>query len=584
MDENRSHPVRCQHIQTEELFSIEVPSPRRLNWRKLFFELHGWVGLNLGLILFVVCLSGTFATLSDEMDALIDPARSIDTHTGNKSEYDWTAMTLNLESSFPDGVVQTIYAPGASGRPSDLGRTTALAFVAVPSGETRKVSVDPYTGEVLGHTGFFNTERFFRTFHRRLFDGGRGILIVTLTSFFLLASAITGFAFYGGWLRQLRTLKLFGTRRRRWSDLHKVAGIWGLPFTLIIAITGVYYFVEVSYQRMDAYEQLLSPPMAQVDISGLAEFGPQPELLTPNRYIQLARETFPQLDIRTLRMSHSPSQAVYVDGRGGDPFTRDRADKIHLHPLTGEIIDVQKSSNLGLVPYMTEAVDPIHFGYFGGLTTQLIWFILGLLLSFSILSGMYVWVVRSLAARTRPSSLLRGAPISVAVTITYLALAGFSTANGIRAYSSPVNEPIRIGSVEVGPWSARVDCSVPCRPAEGARVTARFLGSGLPNYERAEFVTEQGSVLRLTGPAWKPRTELEFTPGEKSVLRVTDRTGHVYQAAFTPNIERVDLGEPAMWPDTAQGVWWIVIGFGILMVGSIVVWLSMILRVARERS
>ena len=220
-------------------FSIEVRLTRRLNWRKLVFELHGWIGLNLGLMLFVVCLSGTFATLSDEIDALIDPARSVDARPRDISEYNWTAMMSNLETSFPDGIVQTIYAPGASGRPTDRGMTAALAFVAVPRGETRKVSVDPYTGEVLGHTGFFNVERFFRSFHRRLFDGGRGILIVTLTSFFLLASAITGFTFYGGWLRQLRTLKLFGTRRRRWSDLHKVAGIWGLPFTLIIAVTGV---------------------------------------------------------------------------------------------------------------------------------------------------------------------------------------------------------------------------------------------------------------------------------------------------------------------------------------------------------
>jgi len=186
---------------TDRERSIEVRVTRRPNWRKILFELHGWIGLNLGLILFVVCLSGTFATLSDEIDMLIDPARRVDTRPSDITEYDWTAMMSNLETSFPDGAVQTIYAPGASSRPTDRGMTAALAFVAVPSGETRKVSVNPYTGEVLGHTGFFNVERFFRTFHRRLFDGARGILIVTLTSFFLLASAITGFTFYGGWLR-----------------------------------------------------------------------------------------------------------------------------------------------------------------------------------------------------------------------------------------------------------------------------------------------------------------------------------------------------------------------------------------------
>lgn len=81
-----------------------------------------------------------------------------------------------------------------------------------------------------GHTSFFNTQRFFRMFHRRLFDGNRGITIVTLCGFVLLTAALSGFAFYKGWLKQLFTLRLSRSRRLRWSDLHKTAGIWGLMF------------------------------------------------------------------------------------------------------------------------------------------------------------------------------------------------------------------------------------------------------------------------------------------------------------------------------------------------------------------
>jgi uncharacterized iron-regulated membrane protein len=42
--------------------------------RKALFHLHGWFGVNLGLLLFIVCFSGTVATLSDEIDWFFNPA------------------------------------------------------------------------------------------------------------------------------------------------------------------------------------------------------------------------------------------------------------------------------------------------------------------------------------------------------------------------------------------------------------------------------------------------------------------------------------------------------------------------------
>lgn len=559
-----------------------TPRARSFNWRKLLFDLHGWLGLNLGLLLFVVCLTGTFAVLSDEIDAIVDPAHRIDSVPGDQVDYDWSAMLQTIQDSLPEGVTQTIYAPGASGRPTG-DRTAALAFVAMPTGETRKVSLDPFSGALRGHTSFFNTERFFRTLHRRLFDGARGILVVTLTSFFLLASALSGFAFYRGWWQQLRTFRLSGTRRRRWSDLHKLAGIWALPFTLLIALTGVYYFVEVAYQRGGAYDRLLPAPLAQVEVAGLADFGHQPELLPLDRYVALAREAYPDLDVRTIRPAQGPTQAVYLDGRAGDPLTRDRADRIHLHPFTGEVLDVQRTADLGIIPYLTDAVDPIHFGYFGGFATQFVWFVLGLVLSFSILSGMYVWLVRSTTSRKRPSWMLRGAPLSAGLTLVYLGVAAAGTVDGIRAYASPGNRPVPVAFVDVGPWTVRVDCELPCAANAASWMTLRFEGDGLPNYERAEIVGPDGSAFRLQGPAGRPRGRVEVSTLDEVTIRVTDRRAAVHEARFTISMPFGEAIAAPEWPDTATGVWWVVFGFTALMVGSIVVWLAMVWRVVRAR-
>ncbi|MEM7416844.1 MAG: PepSY-associated TM helix domain-containing protein [Gemmatimonadota bacterium] len=556
---------------------------KRIHWRKLLFDVHGWMGLNLGLILYVVCLSGTFASLSDEFDAWLDPIHRIEgppPPTG--SPVDWDAMFLGLAQAFPDGRPATVSIPGASGYQQDGGRAAAIAFVAMPNGETRKVYLDPYTGEVRGGWSFFNLERFFRTFHRRLFDGSRGILLVTLTGFVLLLSCVTGFAFYRGWWEQARTLRFRGSARRRWSDLHKVVGFWGLVFGLLISVTGIYYFVEVVYQRADAYDQLLPPPMLQVDESSLSAFGPQPSLLAPSAYIASALDAYPELDVRGVRMPTSPTSAVYVDGRGGNPLTRDRADKVHLHPFTGEVIDVQRTSDLRVIPFMTDAVDPLHFGYFGGLVTQVLWFVLGLFLSFSILSGMYVWVVRSTQARKRPSRLMRGVPISVGVTMLYLGYVGIATVDGIQGYAADAHAPVPIGDVEVGAFRVRIDCGVPCAIGAERTISVRFLGEGMPNYESAELITAGKETVELRGPSAYPRGSLGPTAASPVSLRVVDRRGEVHAATLPPLVASTTTVTLANWPDTARGVWWFVAFFVTLLVASLGGWLWMVLRVARR--
>lgn len=559
---------------------------KRVNWRKLFFEIHGWVGLNAGLLLFVVCLTGTFATISDEIDQLLDPRHRIVGPAPEAEAYDWTAMVETVEQAFPGGANQGIYAPGASGFTGGR-RASAVALVAMPAGDTRKVYLDPYTGELRGHTSFFNVQRFFRTLHRRLFDGARGILVVTLTSFLLLASAVTGFGFYRGWLAQLRTLCWEGSQRRRWSDLHKLAGIWGLPFTALIAVTGVLYFAEVAAQRSGGYDGFVPPPLAQVDQTDLADWGPQPELLPASEYVAIAREEYPELDVRSLRMPLAPGQAVYVDGRAGSPLTRDRADRVHLHPFSGAVLGVQRTSDLEPLPWMSDAVDPIHFGYFGGFATQLIWFFLGLLLSGSILSGLYIWVVRTTTARKGPSRFMRGVPLAVALTLGYLVVVAVGTVDGIRAYATPAPEPVAVARLSVGSYDVRVDCEAPCDLERGAVLAFHFLGSGMPNYARAELVGPDGSTARLSGPSRRPRARLALASGETASVRVLSRDGDVFEAALDVD-PQASAGadpsdQPSAWPDTARGVWAVVLGFTVLTIASILIWLRLVWRVVRAR-
>ena len=537
-----------------------------MNWRKMLFRLHGWLGLNIGLLLFVVCFSGSFATLSHEMDWLLNPAVRAETRD---APYDWTAMCETLTDKFPDGRVLGVYAPIGDG-------FAALAYVAFSSGQTRKVYLDPHTGALQGQTSFFNVQRFFRSFHRRFFDGTRGIVLVTLTAFALLVSGLSGVCFYKGWRAQFFALRTDKGPRRRWSDLHKTTGIWVFLFVLLIAATGAFYFVEVCFQAADNYRALLPPPLPQVDKTSLGDYGVQPELLAPNEYANRARAAFPGLTIRSLRMPNRVGAPVYLDGQAGNPLVRDRANKVLLHPFSGGVIAAQRSADLAVIPLITDLVDPLHFGYFGGLATKIIWFIFGLALSFSILAGAYLWVVR---AKSSAAPRLRGATVSAILTLAYFVVAVFSTIEGIYEYGTQSAPPVVIAERAVGPYRIQVTCAVPCNPREGMQLAAKFLGEGFPNYKRVSIGESKGESISMKGTAFAPTATLTTEPHTPLQVRITRWDETTYKAVFpAPTAIPGPPVASASLPDTPAGVWGIIAIFSTLTIGVIVSWFCFLWR------
>ena len=579
---------------TTEGRKLQAPSG---NWRKTLFRLHGWVGLNLGLLLFVVCFSGSVAVFSHEIDWLLDGRHQVE---AQDTPYDWTAMHETVAEAFPDGQSFGLRVPGSAYAPPDAGGA-AVSYVALPDGQTRKVYLNPYTGELQGSTSFFNTQRFFRSFHRRFFDGNRGIVLVTLMSLPLLFSALTGFLFYKGWLKQLVTLRRDKGKRLLWSDLHKGAGIWGLLFTLLIALTGVFYLTEVGFLAADNYDALLPEPLPQVEEASLEGLGPQPELLPAGDYVAAAKAAFPALTVHTVRIPDAPDDVVYVDGQAGNPITRDRASKMHLHPFTGEVLGIQRSSDLGPAAFIADAADPLHFGYFGGVWTKGLWCALGLLLSFSILSGTYLWVVRSQPRQCRPASsnangqaeattdglgpvpMLRGAVVATALTLAYLGVVTVVTVTGIRGYTPQRGPEVAVAKLTAGPFQVDLRCQSSCEPADGATFVARFRGKGMPNLQSAALVDAGGAATELGGPARAPRASVTAAPGETLQLHLTQHDGTVQTARFAapPPTTRPPLAQA--WPDTAPGVWWVVGAFVLATAGSIVGWLVWVARAFRAK-
>ncbi|NBC64960.1 MAG: hypothetical protein GVY07_04765 [Bacteroidetes bacterium] len=499
---------------------------------KTLYNIHGWLGLNLGLFLFVVCLSGTFATLSNEVDWLLDPSMRIE---ASDKPVQWETMYQSLKQAYPDGEVLGIYRNSYSGVESYFATT---AYVATPKGNRLKVYLNPYTGKIQGDSGFFNVQRFFRTYHRRFFDGNRGIVLVTLSSFFLLFSVLTGFLFYKGWFKNLFQLRLKSGIKKLWSDLHKLIGIWSLIFALIIALTGAFYFIELIFLATDNYDILMPQEPESIELEERSEFGHSIELHDLDTYVDSATAAFPELEVYTLTLPETAGDYVYLDGQAGNPLTRNRANKVYLHPVTSEVVHIQKSDELNAAEWITDAVDPLHFGYFGELFAKIVWFLFGLALSFSILSGTYIWYIRNRqkAKRSRykqnPKSRLekkplrikmavskffstaRGAVFSTSVVLLYLFVTTFGLLvddaedQGIKSYGPyPENRTVNIDRATLGPWSALLRCIYPCTISDGT-LSLEFKEEGIPNYKSVHLQlileSEKAAEIPFKGSAKKP--------------------------------------------------------------------------------
>ena len=359
--------------------------------KKILFDIHGWLGINLGLLLFVICFSGTFAVLSNEVDWLLDPALRVEKE---ERPYDWEAMYQNVRAAFPKSRITSLGDQKNSF--TEVGDCfAAIAFIRTPQGQTRKIHLNPYTGEILGHNSFFDVQRFFRNYHSFFFDGKLGgKFIVTFFAFFLFFSVVTGFLFYKSWFKNLVQLRFKKGLKVFFLDAHRQFGIWSLLFSLIIALTGIFYFVEDIMGATGNFQALVKKQPEGLSETELFELGPSPKLLSLNTYAKNAKLAFPELRVEQIRIPSSPDQLVYIDGQDGNPFTRDRANKVYLHPFTGKVMQIQKASDLNTVQLLADVVDPPHFGTFGGLPVKLIWFLFGLALSFSILAGTYLWYKR----------------------------------------------------------------------------------------------------------------------------------------------------------------------------------------------
>jgi uncharacterized iron-regulated membrane protein len=360
-----------------------APAARRPGRARLWFLVHSWLGFKLSLVMGVICLSGSLAAVSHEIDWLLTP--SLRAPFVPDGTLDWAAAEAALRAAYPDGRLSSLRVPEGPG-------FAATAFVALPDGTQRIAHLDPATGGFQGDTARLTAQRVLRDLHMWLFiTNSWGLVIVSAFSLPLLASVVTGLVVYKRFWRGFFRLRLGAGPRVLVGDLHKLVGLWSVPFVLLIGVTGVWYLVEIIGLMNGHRFDRPAPGVPRTELPGL---GPAPRPIGAAEAVGRAQAAYPGLRPVAVIMPRSVTAPVIVWGQAEAWLVRERANAVRLHPVTGAVLDVQRGDELRLMERVVDTADPLHFGNFGGLPTKLLYLAFGLALTGLVVTGGWLTLRR----------------------------------------------------------------------------------------------------------------------------------------------------------------------------------------------
>ena len=317
--------------------------------RKLFAKLHLWLSLPLGIIISIICLSG--AALVFERDITQALQRSLYTVVP-PSEDAQPLSPSQLATHIQTQVSDSLHLSSLllSANPHET------AFASFRETGRKQLSVNPYTGEVLGWTQTYPFFQTMRKLHRWLLDppaskGEKSVgkIIVGITTLVMVFILISGLII---WIPRTRKalknrLSVSCTKgwRRFWYDSHVAIGFYSTLFLLVMALTGLTW--SFGWYRTAAYSL----------------FGETP----------------------------SSTQVRHTD-KGKD---RSRKDEVKI---------TWKDANASAPQSLKGWFYAFHTGSWGGITTKILYFLAALFGGILPLSGYYLWWKRT---RRREKSQIR---------------------------------------------------------------------------------------------------------------------------------------------------------------------------------
>ncbi|MET0313561.1 MAG: PepSY-associated TM helix domain-containing protein [Hansschlegelia sp.] len=364
--------------------------------RRLWFVAHSWLGLPIWAFLLFVCLTGTIATVSQEIMWLADPATRANPPSEDARPLGYDDVMAAVEQQRPGVRLHEMTQP--------VKPQFALIVEAVtPDGEQQTYYVNPYDGTIQGEQSWFDFREFIRALHGWLltpFNGGYAIgwYAVSALSIPLMGSLVTGIVVHKKFWRLYLNPRLRISKGARifWGDLHRLVAIWSLPFIAIISVTAMWFLAEAILYANNVTVAATPPPAVLArDAVPKIERGEAPPEISIDAAIAAIKEKHPDFSPGIVEAPETAYGHVTVYGRGAYPLIY---EEVKVDPYSNEVSRSRMVSDRTALELVTESMRPLHVGDFAGIWLKLVYFLFGLMLTGMVFSGMLIWMKRTASA------------------------------------------------------------------------------------------------------------------------------------------------------------------------------------------
>ncbi|MDR3273438.1 MAG: PepSY domain-containing protein [Flavobacteriaceae bacterium] len=397
-------------------------------FRKFINDIHLWMGLGAGIVLFAVCLSGTILTFRSEIEYLFNPKKYDISEVSNAQKLDIETLISKVQKQEKAKVVSiTIPENSEKNYPFDLmkkeGRTserkektekpkkTGKPEKSGKSGKAEKKKhqrptayyINPYSGEIAGKDGG-GTSTFFMTMmklHRwLLLEDSIGRPIVGIATIIFVLLSFSGlilwfprkFRHWKRWFYWKPGFKIkFGARWKRINhDLHNTLGFYSLIFVLIMSLTGLCWSFEwykngmSSLMKSEVFAGRNEKPV-EIEISGN-------QTIPLSRILDTVNQELPyQGDVR-ISLPKDSATAMTVSKTKKGFFALSAPDKLFVNPYSGEIVKKNLFKDFPLNVQIVSLIRALHTGEVFGTFSKILYFLACLIGTSLPVTGTLIWL------------------------------------------------------------------------------------------------------------------------------------------------------------------------------------------------
>lgn len=351
---------------------------------------HSALGLAFAALIYVVCLSGTLTVFLYEFQRWEQPNAPIVAAQPTPETF-----AAALQAGYKQAIAD---------------KSDHDIFILAPGAMTPRLVVNYHDHEA-GVEGHWIADRdgrlvtrlqapwseFLTQLHTNLhLPRTWGMFLVGLTGVTLLSSLVSGLLAHPRIFKDAFALRWGGSKRLQEADLHNRLGVWGLPFHIAVSLTGALLGLStliVGVLALAAYDgdsgkafsMLLGPRATEEETAA-----PLPDLVAMIRHVRSAK---PDAEVVTIFVQHAAKigQVVSLGMRTPGHLALSNA---YYFKGDGTPLGDGGLETGSFGQQVLGAIQPLHFGWFGGLTVKIVYGLLGLALTIVTHSGVTIWLAR----------------------------------------------------------------------------------------------------------------------------------------------------------------------------------------------